>query len=77
MDLCVQLVEQVRHGLSVDVSGGWGQRRVDVCVGVDPNDAQLADRRRVTVDGADGQTDGDKQRADVTPHVYSVRHWAY
>lgn len=68
-DLCVQLVEQVRHGLSVDVSGGWRQRRVDVCVGVDPNDAQLADRRRVTVDGADGQTDGDKQRDDVTSRL--------
>lgn len=54
----MQLVEEVGHGLPVDVSGGRGQRRVDVGVGVDPHDAQLPDRRRVTVDRTNRQTDG-------------------
>ena len=50
-------MEQVGHGLSVDVSRGRGQRRVDVGVSIDPNNAQLPDRHGVTVDGADRQTE--------------------
>lgn len=50
-------MEEVGHGLSVDVSGGRGQRRVNVGVGVDPHDRQLPHCRGVTVDGADGQTE--------------------
>lgn len=55
--LGLQLVDQVRHGLSVEVSCGRGQWRVDVGMGVDPHHAEPAHRRSVTVDGADGQAE--------------------
>lgn len=58
-NLGVQLVEKVGHGLSVDVPGGRAERRVDVGVGVHPHHAHAPPhRRRVAVDGADGQAEG-------------------
>lgn len=59
-------MEQVGHGLPVDVSRVRGQRRVDVGVGVHPHDAQLPDCRRVTVDRADRQTEDGNQKQDVS-----------
>lgn len=56
--LGVQLMDQVRHRLPVQVSCVRAQRRVDVGVGIDPDDAQLPDGCRVAVDGTDGQTEG-------------------
>lgn len=50
-------MEEEGHRLSVEVSRGCGQRRVNVGVGVDPHDGQPPDRRGVAVDGADGQTE--------------------
>lgn len=56
-NLWAQLTEEVGHRLSVDVSSGRGQWRVDISVGVDPHDSKLPDCCRVTVDGANRQTD--------------------
>lgn len=49
-------MQEEGHRLSVEVSGGRGQRCVDVGVGVNPQDGKRPDGGCVSVDGADGQT---------------------
>lgn len=66
-------MQQVRHRLSVHVSRRGGQRRVDVGVGVDPNDTQVSHRRRVTVNGADRQTEEKKAKVKVAEEVGVVQ----
>lgn len=63
-------MEEVGHRLSVDVSSGCGQRRVDVSMGVHPHHLQRPDRRCVPVDGADGQTvqQGSKGKKSLKNH---------
>lgn len=50
-------MQEEGHRLSVEVSGGRGQRCVHVGVGVHPHDGKRPDGRCVSVDGADGQTE--------------------
>lgn len=50
-------MQQVGQRLPVEVARTRGERRVDVSVGVDPQDAQRPDGGPVTVDGADGETE--------------------
>lgn len=70
----MQLVEKVRHGLSVDVSSGRGQRRVDVGMSIDPHHAKLPDRRSVTMDGADGQTESHVTEGKLVTHGHTNTH---
>lgn len=49
-------MEEVRQGLPVDVPRVGRQRRVDVGMGINPQDAQLSQSSSMTMNRADSQT---------------------
>lgn len=67
-------MEKVRHGLSVDVSSGRGQWRVDVGMSIDPHHAKLPDRRSVAMDGANGQTEIHETKGKLVTHGHANTH---
>ena len=67
----MQLLDEVGHGLSMDVACGGRQGRVDVRVGVHPQHTQVLLGCRMAMDGAYCQTTvNDTNRSERSHQMY-------